>query len=176
MRLSKETEKSLTDVNLAGQDPLFHFSEGDKSLARLLKTILHCTAYCLGPAALVFAAPPPPGALGFPADGARCEGCLLAPELGCLVGDLGLVPVNVSGDRPLPEGLVVAPCLAGDLVGAPCFEVAVAAAVPVLAAAFDGVVDFGEVGLVLVVLLAAGLPPVSVGLLLTGEVGRPDLC
>ena len=94
------------------------------------------------------------------------------------MGDLGLVPV-ASGDRPLAEGLVVAACLAGDLAGTPCFEVAVAAAVPVLAVVFDGVVDCfgcGEVGLVLVVLLAAGLPPVSVGLLLTGEVGRPDLC
>ena len=122
--------------------------------------------------ALVFAAPPP---LGFPADGARCEGCLLAPELGCLVGDLGLAPV-APGDRPVPAGLVVAAGLPGDLVGVPCFEVAVAPAVPLLAAVFEGVVDCfgcGEVGLAL---LAPGLPPVSAGLLLTGEVGRPDLC
>ena len=82
------------------------------------------------------------------------------------MGDLGLVPA-ASDDRPA--------CFGGDLVGAPCFEVA-AVALPALAAAFEGVVDCfgcGEVGLALP---AAGLPPVSAGLLLTGEVGRPDLC
>ena len=84
------------------------------------------------------------------------------------MGDLGLAPV-APGDRPVPAGLVVAAGLPGDLVGVPCFEVAVAPAVPLLAAVFEGVVDCfgcGEVGLAL-------LAP---GLLLTGEVGRPDLC
>ena len=95
------------------------------------------------------------------------------------MGDLGFVPV-ASGDLPRPalDCLVVAACLAGDLVVGvtPCLEVAVAPAVPVLAAVLEvvaGCFGCGEVSLALPV---AGLPPASAGLLLIGEVGRPDPC